>query len=79
VPISDVFFELVNERRKKCVEHGGANNPFRTYAPPAQTEDGESVSEAARSVYMIKVMTNPIEGIISILMKYFKNIMMVVR
>ena len=51
--ISDVFFELVTERRKKCVEHGGANTPFQTSAPPAQTEDGESVSEAARSVYRL--------------------------
>ena len=24
------FFELVIERRKKCVEHGGAYNPFQT-------------------------------------------------
>ena len=59
VPISDVFFELVIERRKKCVEHGGANNPFQTSAPPAQTEDGESVSEAARSVYRLLYEVQP--------------------
>ena len=47
------FFEARNRAEKKCVEHGGANNPFQTCAPPAQTEDGESVSEAARSVYRL--------------------------
>ena len=47
------FFEARKRAEKKCVEHGGANNPFRTSAPPAQTEDGESVSEAARSVYRL--------------------------
>jgi hypothetical protein len=47
------FFEARNRAEKKCVEHGGANNPFQTSAPPAQIEDGESVSEAARSVYRL--------------------------
>ena len=63
------FFELVTERRKKCVEHGGAYNLFQACAPPAQTEDGESVSEAARSVYRLLAAVPLLHSILSLFCK----------
>ena len=54
VPISDFFFELVLKRRKKCVEHGIANNPFQTCTPPAQTEDGENEQGRPRQAAAVR-------------------------